>query len=145
MEEIITVVNLILEFHDGRSVLRVIYPFLIYAYILHSLQFHSRNLASLALSLSGGKSWSVPDTKQSHTYGLPRESYPHTTFPCLFCFFLSHTFFWVFQYFPSALTEDFPNSLGSSQEPLSSRKSKFFAASFLTLKMLGSSLSLSAV
>lgn len=71
------VVNLILDFHAGRSVLRVIYPFLIYAYILHSLQFHSRNLAYLALNLNGGKSWSVPDIKQSHTYRVCQQNATH--------------------------------------------------------------------
>ena len=67
VEEILMVVNIILDFHAGRSTLRVIYLFLIYAYILHSLQFHSRNLASLALHLNGGKSWSVPSIKQRVT------------------------------------------------------------------------------
>lgn len=71
------VVNLILDFHAGRSISRLIYPFLIYAYILHSFQFHSRNLASLALNLSGGKSWSVPDIKQSHTYTACQENATH--------------------------------------------------------------------
>lgn len=80
---------------------------------------------------------------ESDWHRLPRECYPHSTLSCLFCFFQSHVFSWLFQYFPSVLTEGFPHPLGSSQEPLSSRNSKPFADLFLTLKMLGSSLSLS--
>lgn len=93
-----------------------------------------------------GKSWSVPSIKQRVTLTQLAKRMLPTQYPSLpLLFFQAHIFFWLFQYFPSALTEDFPNPLGSSQEPLSSRNSKFFAALFLTVKMLGSSLSLFAV
>lgn len=44
--------------------------FLIYAYILHSLQFHSRNLASLTSNLNGGTSCPLSNIKQRHIYGI---------------------------------------------------------------------------
>lgn len=44
--------------------------FVIYAYILHSLQFHSRNLASFTPNLSRGTSCPVSDIQQRHIYGV---------------------------------------------------------------------------